>query len=179
MRWLRISRLRLRPWLERMRCRADNLTTGRRGPQNGETALVGSIRTESKYAIDPRKAGRISQRLFTETLRSLRLHKRRDKGDGIVGERCGANRILSIAGAISSGEISEAGRVGRCVPASVDCSRRDDPRIVPQPAAQQLHPLKIYAACSECLHHLRHSVSAIRNKNAVDLVRRLRNAASG
>src|SRR5215470_4526532 len=146
MRWSRISRLRLRPWLERMRCRANDLAARRGGPKNGETALTGPFWTESKHAIDPCKARRISQSLLAETLRSLRLYKRGDKRDGIVGERCGSNRILPVAGAISCGEITETRGVRRCIPAAVQRSCRENPRIVPKSRAQQLHSLKIYAA---------------------------------
>src|SRR5262249_55489220 len=108
MRWSRISRPRLCPWLERLWCRADDLPAGRRNPEDRQAALIGPLRTESKHAIDPGKAGRIGQHLFAEPLRSLRFHKCSDKGDSVISERCGANRILSVTGAIPSGEIAKA-----------------------------------------------------------------------
>src|SRR4029077_21189772 len=109
MRWSRISRPRLSSRLERVWCRANDLASGRRHPQNGQATLIRPLRTETKHAIDTGKARRIGQHLLAEALRSLRLHKRSDQRDSIIGQGRRTHRILSIAGAISSGETTEAG----------------------------------------------------------------------
>ena len=57
----------------------------------------------------PGEPGRIREDLLAEALRALRFDKSCDQRDHIIRERCRAHWILSVAGAVPAGEVTEAG----------------------------------------------------------------------
>src|SRR3954469_8261471 len=94
---------------ERFRSRADDLTAGGRDAQHREAALIGAVGPEAEQSIDAIETRRVGQYRLGEALRSLRLGQRGNERDRVIGERGGAHRILSIAGAVARREIAEAG----------------------------------------------------------------------
>src|SRR5262249_33081811 len=110
----------LRPRRERLRCWTDHLAASGSHPQNRKATLVCSFRTEAENAIDARKARRVGENLFAETLSTLCLDKSDHQGNGVVRKRCSADRILPVTRAIACGEIAKSGLLGGRVPGAVE-----------------------------------------------------------
>src|SRR4029079_3173117 len=159
---------------------ADHLAAGRSYAQDRKSALVRSLRAEAENTIDPCEPGRISEDLLAKALHPLRLDESCHQRDRVIGECCRAHRVLSVAGAVPTREVTESGLLGRRIPTAIEQFLRRDPRIVaPQSGSEQLHALEVDTVGGECLRDLWHRIWTVGNEDAVDLAGRLRNAAHG
>ena len=107
--------------------------------------LVPSGRKRNSPSM-PVKPDALVSACLGEALRALRLGERRDQRDRVIGERRGAHRVLAVAGAVARREIAEAGGVRPGIPGAFERRIGEDLRILPQSAAEELHPLGIDAA---------------------------------
>ena len=153
--------LDLRARLERLRRRTQHLTARGRNTQHGQASLIGAVGTEAEYAVDAGKTRGIGQRRLAETLRALRFHKSRDKGNRIVRERCGPDRILPVAGTVAAGKIAKARRSRRRIPGALNRPSRGDSGSSHRPGAEQLHASQIDAVGNQRVHHLGYGIWAI------------------
>ena len=96
----------------------NDLSAGRRNPQNSEPPLIGTVLAEAKPPINSSKPRRARQHFVGNAWRPL-LRQGSDEHDRVIGEACHPRRIiLAVTTAIAIRERTKTRGVGRRIPAA-------------------------------------------------------------
>ena len=90
-----------------MTCAPEDVTRSTARPRS----LVPSARKRNSPSMPEKPEGLVNV-FRREPLRALGLHQRGDQRDRVIGERCGAHRVLFVAGAIALREVAVTGSIG-------------------------------------------------------------------
>src|SRR5208337_1446762 len=138
--------------------------------QHGETAFVGSIWAETKYAVGAIETGPVGQDVLRITLRALRMGERRGKRYGIVGKCRDAGWIGMIFGAVALREGVEASILGRREPRLLQRRKPENARVVPKTRAEDLHLLTVDPGRGEGLRESLHRIGLFGDEQRIDLI---------
>src|SRR5690242_16222451 len=137
MRWSRIwRRSELRS--KALRRTRDSNAAALRHLHYREPALIGAVGAETEQAVDAGETRGVGEHVGREARGALRARERGNEGDGVIGQRRGADRLGAVFGAVAAREGAKTGRIGRGVEAALQARIGIDPRIVPQAGAEQL-----------------------------------------